>query len=288
MCKYYSALAVVASILLACVASGQERSREDHPVYPVQLGWVSHASLVSFAPPRLDAAFLLLNSRKGFNAIPAFQAELEQHPEDFAAYIGMAQAQPSWRQVQIQKLEKTLSEHPRDAEIKSKLATVLYYEWAGQSVIHPIPACKDYLSRAVELADDAWNTGHDPLTGLMFAEIAEIAIVTPEIVNKPSSASIQAVLDRIVAMLAGKKAYNLYAKAKRREWVDLPPSVTLTPEADRRALRGMLKCFWTQSSSVDMRGVEKNGKLVFVPYPVSPVRVREAYYMDTWIKSLLN
>jgi hypothetical protein len=285
MRKYRLAIAITLGCWCAA-ARAQNAVAADYPLFPIQLGWIYHASLISFTPPRLDKACILLNSRKGSQAITAFQAELEQHPEDLAAYVGMAQAQPDWRPQQIEKLEKALGEHSDDAATKFKLATTLFYEWAGQSRAHLIPDHANYLARAVPLAIDAWKADHDPLKGLMLAEIVSLAIVSPASAKEPAGVRLPLLMDEILKSLAGPKAFSLFTKAKRREWIDPPPAIDLTPETNRRALRGVLMTFWSQFSSIDSHGVMRNGKMVFIPDPVPPAGPRGAHYFDVWIKAL--
>jgi len=244
---------------------------------PIFYGWVNWAKLSDFAPVQLQQSCNLLMNKHLAEAIPGFEQEASQHPNDLAAYVGLAQAKPEMRANQVQLLERQVKQGNESASTKLKLGTVLYYQWCQQ--VSAIDDRTD-LSRAQQFIYEAWKESKLPIAGMMLDEVAPLGgtLYTAKHHNITTGMD-----DELIKELGGPKVYAMYQQAKQAGWsAPIPPVKSVAP-ANLRPLRGIIRNLRSHSTVQVSYGVMKNGHAEMEPLePLSDQQKNHYHYLTAW------
>lgn len=251
---------------------------------PIFYGWVNWAKLSDFAPVQLQQSCNLLVNKHLAEAIPGFEQELSQHPNDLAAYVGLAQAKPEMRVGQLQLLERQVRQGNENASAKLKLGVLLYYQWCQQ-----VSAVDDRteLSRAQQFIYEAWKESKLPIAAMMLDEVAPLGgtLYTAKHHNLTKGMN-----DELIKELGGPKVYAMYQQAKQADWTaPLPPVKSVAP-ANLRPLRGVIRNLRSHSTIQVSYGMMKNGQVVMkngqaVMEPLEPLSEQQknwSRYLTAW------
>lgn len=244
---------------------------------PIFYGWINWAKLSDFAPIHLQQSCSLLMNKHLAEAIPGFEQEVAQHPNDLAAYVGLAQAKPEMRAHQVQLLEKQIKQDTKNANAKFKLGVVLYYQWCQQ--VSAVDNRTD-LSRAQQFIHEAWKESKLPIAAMMLDEVAPLGgtlyIAKHHDITKGIS-------DELIKKLGGLKVYAMYQQAKQADWTaPLPPVKSVAP-ANLRPLRGVIRNLRSHSTVQVSYGVMKNGHAEMEPLePLSDQQKNWYHYLTAW------
>lgn len=244
---------------------------------PIFYGWVNWAKLSDFAPVQLHQSCSLLMNKHLAEAIPGFEQELSQHPNDLAAYVGLAQAKPEMRTSQVQLLERQAKQGNENASAKLKLGVVLYYQWCQQ--VSAVDNRTD-LSRAQQFIHEAWKESKLPIAGMMLDEVAPLGGTLYTAKHHDITKGIS---DELIKELGGRSVYGMYQQAKQAGWTALPPSVKSVAPANLRPLRGVIRNLRSHSTVQVSYGVMKNGHAEMEPLePLSDQQKNWYHYLTAW------
>jgi hypothetical protein len=244
-------------------------------------GRVAHIPFVYLCPARLNKACDLLLNRELGQAWQLFRKDLDEHPTNLSAWVGLMQCDYNAWPGEIMRLEDAVKRGTGDSVNRFKLGTLLLWQWAVQEPGKP----KDYpdkqRDRAMALLESAWNAEHDPLYGMMLCEVYEC--LTGEYAYRQTSA----IIDALLRDLAGPAAYKQYHDAATQGWPLPSPKVELTPAANRRAVLAPISCLWSRASARGMLVVDR-GKPVRNPQyaPPTPEQANRQRWFTDWRDSL--
>lgn len=204
-------------------------------------------------------------------AAKGFKQSLDEHEDNLAAFVGLAQADPAIWPSEIKRL-KTRILHDADSSTQFKLGTLYFYEWRVNPATHV-----SELAEAKKLLTRAWNKSKKPLIGLLYAEVHQYP--------SPDLGEINRVLNKLILDLAGSQAYAQYDLASRSHWSGSPPSRQI-PTANLKPLRGILKEAWSNSGARFGHGVTVGNNTQMVYDPIPEERQKKFDYLAAWRKQI--
>ena len=205
-------------------------------------------------------------------AAAGFQQRLNENGSDLAAFVGLAQAEPSFWPSAIKRLKGQIAD-TSGSDLKFKLGILYFYEWKVAPNTHGAE-----LMQAKKLLTQAWHSSKLPITGLLYAEVQQYP--------SPDLPEMSHVLDQLIAELAGPQAYQEYLQANQSEWQGPPPSLQQTLAANLRPLRGVVKQASSLSGVRIGYGVMQGNHTEMVYDPIPEERQKKHAYLAAWRKAL--
>lgn len=235
-------------------------------------GYILAAPLKDFVSASSEGYCNDLEKGQYKEAAIGFQQRLNENGSDLAAFVGLAQAEPSFWPPAINRLKGRLADDS-SPDLKFKLGTLYLYEWKVNRNTHTAE-----LAQAKKLLTQAWHQSKQPVIGLLYAEV--------QLYQSPNLAEMSLVLDQLLAKLAGSQAYSEYLQASRSGWQGPPPSSQQIPLANLKPLRGVLKQLWSLNGARFGHGVMQGDHAEMVYDPMPEEQQKKFNYLAAWRKAL--
>ncbi len=235
-------------------------------------GTVFRVPLTDFAGPGDQKPYHLLESGHETEAIQGFKKKLAANKEDLAAFVGLAQADPSGWPLSIAQLERQ-AKSGDNYKVDFKLGVLYLYQWEVDRSTYP-----KQLDRSWRLLTQAWEESRQPIIGLFYAQMQ----------NKlaPGVTEISSVLDQLISDLAGQRSAEFYQYARHSHWRGLTPPVQETPVENLKPLRSVLHLAWSFSGARMGHGVMHGNNIVSVMDPLTPEQEKNMAYLLKWRKAV--
>ena len=238
--------------------------------------------LRSIVAPALIPACAALEKNETAVALPVFQTEIEQHPDNLAAQIGYIQASRARWPILLEQYGRQAKAHPT-GENKFLLGVVAFYLYApyhydSSTKSKNQKAALNHLSATYML--DAYEMTHHPVIAMMLDVVSRF--VHARDFNSPD--------EEMIRRMGSQAIYQVYITAKQNHWQGPQPSTPRLQKTDL-ALFG----FFVRGVSRQLGSLTAIGETTFengVPHtkvkmvPRKPDDIRGEKYMDTWLTSI--
>lgn len=234
------AIIFCATILVTLTMNSRAQQNQPDSRSFLMPGYILMVPLSEFAPARMEKSCDLLINYQYNEATVLLKQEIAQHNNNLAAYLGLAQADPSLWQSDIKKLEDEVKINAADPIIRFKLGALHFYHAKVQYSTHGNLSADKELTHAKALLSQSWHNLQNPLVGLLYAEANQMP--------SPNLQETSKVIDQLIKILGGSKTYASYQEAKRASWQASPPSLQGIPSTNLKPLRGVIRLAKSLSS----------------------------------------
>lgn len=250
--------------------------------HAIGYGFAGFSQLSDFAPPSASKALHLLMNRNFTEARVELQQQYAQHPGSLPIFIGLAQVTPDLWSGQINALQQN-GVNTLSASDKFKLAVLLYYSWETQSQSHTSKNIND----AQDILAGLWNLQHAPMIGSILAG-------TLSVNPRPDNPVLKSLYplkieEYLVEPVGGEAVYRSFREAEARDWQWPPPSLQVTPTANRQALLGIVSALRSLHSARNAPAHLVNGS--YTPDPMPPYTPKQMVanrYFAAWYDELIK
>jgi hypothetical protein len=247
---------------------------------PGRFGYVFMARLSDLCPKSASRPLLDLLERKFVKSESELGQQLKIYPNSTAVIAGYLQAssalpEPTAVETDVQQLNQIPEYKLADTQ-RFTLATALYYLWSINYASH-------FGSRPMktqELLNNLWIENHDPVTGLMLAEVSRFCgIATSTSLKVESSDQIE---DQLIEQYGGPTVAADYDRAEADHWRGLPPGSEGVPPKNRRILLAMVCSVGSLFNSRTGTLKVIDGKRVNVLDNLTPDQIAGQKYFNKW------
>jgi hypothetical protein len=216
------------------------------------------------------------------------ESELSQqvvaYPDSPAVITGLLQASAALPGSNLLKHTVDLLEKIPNAKLTDTqqftLATALFYSWS----IDYYSGNKQKVKKAQEILYQLWVKNHDPVVGLMLAEVSQDYGYGQDTVVKGLKPT--DIVDQLFDIYGGSTVGKEYDKSKADGWKGDPPSVKDVSEENRRILLELVCARGTIYHEKSGLAKIVDGKVIPHFDPYTPDQIAGQHYFDKWFEEL--
>jgi len=275
--------AVAVSVILSGSAlAGTDVRLTDSVYYPSYASYKTNLDL--FLPASLEATNKELKNGNLTTAAKGFSTEIRQHPDDFAAYVGLLQ---SCRGVRNGLLPQYQTEERTSPTLinEFKLGLLTFYLYGeGLASGDPNSEKQRFLADISRKSlQKAYDLSHAAVIGFVLSDALSYT---------PGDSNVSAVFEDMLSRVAGSTPYQAYVSARTAHWNTNLPSFSSSNKKELLILARIVSNLRSQNSmtegTVEETIVDGRKKIIFGPGTYTQEQQRAMSYLQSWQQQLLK
>lgn len=266
-------------------ADGQSKNDWEAPYYRGYVGYKTPLSL--FVAPTLLPACAALERHDLATAEQAFAMEVQQHPDNLAAWLGLLQATRGHRDGWLPRFMAEVKTNPTAAN-HFKLGLLAWYQYAEKAYpgepTADLKMSADEKQRRRDMAREHLEAAYR----MTYALVAGFSLAGGYDYLRGNAKSIY---EDMLQRLGGTGVYQTYLRAKQNGWEGEQPPIPKLSRTDLLLMSRMVAFLWSENSGRGWRLEQRvvNGKMELIdpgPPPYTAVQKQGELFLGKWKERL--